>query len=150
MPQKSNPCRMQRLFRSGRVTVEKTILRYLKGSRERGITYGSQDQLLIERCSDFDWAGDKKGRKSTSGFIFVLNGGPVSWCSKRQPEATWLRLLLMELGLLHPDQQHALIKVSKQNTCAQSMQQDLDVARGGEGESKTAIRSRYRHSIKRQ
>lgn len=168
MPQKSNPCRMQRLFRSGRVTVEKTILRYLKGSRERGITYGSQDQLLIERCSDFDWAGDKKGRKSTSGFIFVLNGGPVSWCSKRQPvalssteaeyivltlaanEATWLRLLLMELGLLQPDQQHALIKVSKQNTCAQSMQQDLDVARGGEGESKTAIRSRYRHSIKRQ
>ena len=118
----------------------KTILRYLKGSNERGITYGGQSKLLVEGYSDSDWAGDKESRKSTSGFIFMLNGGPVSWCSKRQPtvalssteaeyialtlaakEATWLRLLLTELGLLQPDQQHALIKVSGRNTCAQAI-----------------------------
>ena len=135
----------------------KTILRYLKSSRERGITYGGQDQILVEGYSDSDWAGDKESRKSTSGFIFMLNGGPVSWCSKRHAtvalssteaeyialtlaakEATWLRLLLTELGLLQPDQQHALIKVSEQNTCVQSIQQDLDIARGGESESTTA------------
>lgn len=63
----------------------KTILRYLKGSRERGITYGGQNKLLVEEYSDSDWAGDKESRKSTSSFIFILNGGPVSWCSKRQP-----------------------------------------------------------------
>lgn len=56
----------------------KTILRYLKGSRERGITFGGQDKLLVEEYSDSDWAGDKDSRKSTSGFIFMLNGGPVS------------------------------------------------------------------------
>ena len=111
----------------------KTILRYLKGSRERGITYGGQEELLlVEGYSDSDWAGDKESRKSTSGFIFMLNRGPVSWCSKKQAtvalssteaeyialtlaakEATWLRLLLTKLGLLQPDQQHALIKVSE-------------------------------------
>ena len=32
----------------------KTILRYLKGSRDRGITYGGQDELLIEGYSDSD------------------------------------------------------------------------------------------------
>lgn len=83
----------------------------------------------------------------------MLNGGPVSWCSKRQPnialtfteaeyialtlaakEATWLRLLLTELGLLQPDHQHALIKVSKQNTCVHAIHQDLDVERGGRSE----------------
>ena len=42
-------------------------------------------KFLIEGYSDSDWAGDRESRKSRSGFIFVLNGGPVSWCSKRQP-----------------------------------------------------------------
>lgn len=42
------------------------------------------DNLTIEGYFDFDWAGDKSSRRSTSGFIFMLNGGPVSWCSKRQ------------------------------------------------------------------
>lgn len=129
----------------------KTILRYLKGSRECGITYGGQSELLVEGYSDSDWAGDKESRKSTSGFIFMLNGGPVSWCSKRQStlafsstkaeyialtlaakEATWLRLLFTELGLLQPDEQHALIKVSQSNTCVQNIQWDLNIARGGE------------------
>ena len=83
----------------------------------------------------------------------MLNGGPVSWCSKRQPtvalssteaeyivltlaakEATWLRLLLTELGLLQPGQQHALIKVSQNNTCVHAIQQDLDDERGGKNE----------------
>lgn len=109
----------------------KTILRYLKGPRERGITYGGQQELLVEGYSDSDCAGNKESPKSTSGFIFMLNGGPVSWCSKKQAtvalsstkaeyialtltakEATWLRLLLTELGLLQPNQKHDFIKVS--------------------------------------
>lgn len=126
----------------------------MKGSRQRGITYGGQEKLLVEGYSDSDWAGDLESRKSTSGFIFMLNGGPVSWCSKRQPtvalssteaeyialtlaakEATWLRLLLTELGLLQPDQQHALIKVSERNTSVSQIHQDLGIVRGGGGSS---------------
>ena len=134
----------------------KTILRYLKGSREREITYSGQEKLLVQGYSDSDWAGDKESRKSTSGFIFMLNGGPVSWCSKKQAtvalssteaeyialtlaakEATWLRLLLNELGLLQPDQQHALIKVFKNNKSAQAIHNDLGIERGEEDESKS-------------
>ncbi len=126
----------------------------MKGSKHRGITYGGQEKLLVEGYSDSDWAGDLGSRKSTSGFIFMLNGGPVSWCSKRQPtvalssteaeyialtlaakEATWIRLLLTELGLLQPDQQHALIKVSERNTSVRQIHQELDIGRGGEDES---------------
>ena len=128
----------------------KTILRYMKGSRQRGITYGGQDKLSIEGYSNSDGAGDKESRKSTSGFIFMLNGGPVSWCSKRQPtvalsstkaeyialtlaakEATWLRLLLTELGLLQTNQQYALIKVSECNTCVRHIHEDQDIVRRG-------------------
>lgn len=85
----------------------------------------------------------------------MLNGGPVSWCSKQQStvalssteakyialtlaakEATWLRLLLTELGLLQPREQHAPIKISEQNTCAQAIHQDLDRDNTYEGEEK--------------
>lgn len=77
----------------------------------------------------------------------MLNRGPVSWYSKRQStvtlsstkieyialtlaakEATWLYLLLTELGLLQPDKQYALIKVSQNNTCIQNIHENLDIA----------------------
>ena len=67
---------------------------------------------------DADYAGDLDSRKSTSGYVFFLNGAPVSCSSKAQAtvaqstaeaeyvaandavrEAVWLRLLLEELGL---------------------------------------------------
>ena len=34
--------------------------------------------------SDADWAGDVNDRKPTSGFLSVLNGGPLTWKSKKQ------------------------------------------------------------------
>ena len=95
----------------------KHILRYLQGTKTKGITFGGGD-LIIQGYSDSDWAGSKEDRKSTSGYVFMLNGGPISWCSKRQPtvalssteaeymaltvaakEAIWLRLLMTELGI---------------------------------------------------
>lgn len=79
----------------------------------------------------------------------MLNSSLVSWCSKRQPtvvlssteaeyialtlvvkEATWMRLLLTELGFLQTDQQYTFIKISKYNTCARAVTDDI--ARGGE------------------
>ena len=126
----------------------KTILKYLKGSKQRGITYRDEEELKIQGYSDSDWAGDKESWKSTSGYIFMLNGGPVSWCSKRQStvalssteaeyialtlaakEATWLRLLLTELGLLDPHDQHAQIKITESNSCAKAIAEDVDIAR---------------------
>ena len=70
----------------------KTILRYIKGSKYRGITYDGQEKFLVEGYSDSDWAGDLESRKSISGFIFLQNGGPVSWCSKRQPTVALLSI----------------------------------------------------------
>lgn len=116
------------------------ILRYLAGSRERGITFGGEKELKLVGYSDSDWAGDHADRKSTSGFVFMLNGGPISYASKKQAvvalpsteaeyvalslaarEATWLRLLLTELGLLTPSEQFAEIQVHENNKCAEAI-----------------------------
>ncbi len=34
--------------------------------------------------TDADWAGELEKRKSTTGVLFIFNGGPVSYGSKRQ------------------------------------------------------------------
>ncbi len=130
----------------------KTIMRYLKATKTVGIMYGNGEgsgDLIIKGYSDSNWAGDHATRKSTSGFIFMLNDGPVSWCLKRQAtvalssteakyvaltlitkEVTWLRLLLIEVGLLDKDGQYAKIKVTK-NTRTKQIR---DNAAGQEGE----------------
>ena len=35
--------------------------------------------------ADSDWASDVNDRKSTSGYVFTLGGGAISWSSKKQP-----------------------------------------------------------------
>ncbi|KAF1328880.1 Retrovirus-related gag-pol polyprotein, partial [Globisporangium splendens] len=53
----------------------KCVLRYLQAAPTHGIRFsGSGDGELIG-YSDADWAGDIDTRRSTSGYVFVLNGG---------------------------------------------------------------------------
>ena len=144
----------------------KTILKYLKGSKHRGITYGGDEELKIEGYSDSDWAGDKESRKSKSGFIFMLNGEPISWYSKRQStvalssteaeyialtlaakEATRLRLLLKKLGVLKADQLHAEIKVSSKNSCVQAINDDLNSLKASDGDSTVSLKGDNQGSL---
>lgn len=53
------------------------IFRYLQGTENHGINN-------FQGYSDADWAGDVNDRKSTSGYIFLFAGGPISWESKEQ------------------------------------------------------------------
>ncbi len=35
-----------------------------------------------------DWAGDLEDRRSTTGFVFMMGGGAISWSNKQQPTIT--------------------------------------------------------------
>lgn len=59
------------------------ISQYLAGSQNRGITFGGKEELKLVGYSDLDWARDHTDQKSTSGFIFMLNGGLASNVSKK-------------------------------------------------------------------
>ncbi|RWS22042.1 integrase core domain protein-like protein, partial [Leptotrombidium deliense] len=66
-------------------TAAKRVLRYLKGTPKHGITFNanSSSPNLYGYC-DADYAGDLDSRRSTSGYIFILSGGAVSWMSRVQ------------------------------------------------------------------
>jgi hypothetical protein len=60
----------------------KRALRYVAGTLHYGISFKSTNTRLTG-FSDASWA-NKPDRKSTTGWIFILGGGPVAWKSIRQ------------------------------------------------------------------
>ena len=61
----------------------KRILNFVQGTRTYGIFYKAKSNLDLIGFTDSDWAGDNTNRKSTSGYVFMLAEGPISWSSKK-------------------------------------------------------------------
>jgi hypothetical protein len=100
----------------------KRILRYLRGTAKRGITFtGSDEQPTLCGFSDAAYADNVDNRRSTSGWLFLLCGAPIAWKSAVQRcvslstceseyialslatrECVWLRQLLSDLGFVQP------------------------------------------------
>ncbi|KAK8685585.1 hypothetical protein V6N13_041585 [Hibiscus sabdariffa] len=59
------------------------VLRYLRYTRDYGLHY-SRDPAVLEGYSDVSWISDIQDTKGTSGYVFTLGGGAVSWKSSRQ------------------------------------------------------------------
>lgn len=66
----------------------KRIFRYLKGTADLGILYKKGANSSLIGFSDSDYAGDLDDRKSTSGFVFMMGSGAISWSSKKQQIVT--------------------------------------------------------------
>ena len=63
----------------------KWLLRHIKGSVEAGLKFGDNSgKSVIIGYVDSDFVGDLDKRKSTTGYIFTMCGGPISWKSKLQ------------------------------------------------------------------
>eukprot|EP00253_Pinus_taeda_P020540 PITA_20540 len=64
-------------------TAVKQVFRCLHGTSDYGLCYqgrpGLDRVLNIRGFVDADWAGDLDQRRSTSGYVFNLFGGAVSW-----------------------------------------------------------------------
>eukprot|EP00253_Pinus_taeda_P003812 PITA_03812 len=64
--------------------VAKRILRYVRGTVQFGIHYSAKAAPLLVGFTDSNWAGDPDDRKSTSGYVFTLGSGPITWACKKQ------------------------------------------------------------------
>nr|KAJ0195046.1 hypothetical protein LSAT_V11C700360720 [Lactuca sativa] len=93
------------------------VFKYLKGTMNYGLTYSGYSSVL-EGYSDASWINNLEDHSSTSGWVFLLGGGAISWASKKQTcitnstmesefvalsaagkEAEWLRNLIYEIPL---------------------------------------------------
>jgi hypothetical protein len=102
----------------------KNVLKYLKGTADYGIHYakGNGRKLRLECFVDADYASNLTDRRSTTGYVIKLAGGPIAWGSRRQTvcaqssaEAelialstvsklvTWFINLLNEIGIPYLD-----------------------------------------------
>ncbi|CAL5384331.1 unnamed protein product [Camellia sinensis] len=63
----------------------KRVLRYEKGSVDLGVFYPKEGNGELMAYTGSDYAGNVDYRKSTSGYVFLLSEGAVSWSSKKQP-----------------------------------------------------------------
>jgi hypothetical protein len=80
------------------------------------------EEIALHFFKDADFAGDANTRRSTSGMITMMNGGPISWWSRLQKlcaqstaeseiyavtesvkEAAHLKLMCEECGVRSPD-----------------------------------------------
>lgn len=50
---------------------------------DRKITY-TKELSNLEGFCDADWGSDEETRKSTTGYLYTLQGGAIAWCAKRQ------------------------------------------------------------------
>lgn len=119
----------QHLERPGRRHWEAVIhvIRYVKGTMDLGIVYNGKNINTISGMKSFDcpvshfnadWAGDVSTRRSTTGYIFTLAGGALTWKSRLQPtvalssteaeyraiteagqELLWLRNMMSRFGM---------------------------------------------------
>eukprot|EP00253_Pinus_taeda_P008536 PITA_08536 len=93
---------------------------FSRGLEEENLTLkGKLEGFACSVRQELDWAGDLDQRRSTSGYVFNLFGGAVSWMSKKQSvvalstteaeymaathaskEAVWLQRLCSSMGLV--------------------------------------------------
>eukprot|EP00253_Pinus_taeda_P029123 PITA_29123 len=97
--------------------VAKRIMRYVRGTKSFGILYNVSEYSDLVGYTDSDWVGSIDDRKSTSGYVFHMGSGAISWASKKQSivalsiaeaeyvaatsaacQAVWMRRMLRSLG----------------------------------------------------
>lgn len=97
----------------------KKVFKYLKTNKELGILYSAsatEDSSAIGFC-DADYANCTVTRRSVTGYVFVMNGGAITWNTKLQKcvalstteaeylaacaatkELVWIKSLMKEIG----------------------------------------------------
>ncbi|WJZ99930.1 hypothetical protein VitviT2T_018335 [Vitis vinifera] len=97
----------------------KKVMRYLHRTKDFMPVYRRVDNLQVVGYSDSDFGGCSDDCKSTSGYIFMLAGGAISWKSAKQSliasstmyaefvacygassQVVWLRNLISELQVV--------------------------------------------------
>ncbi|XP_035831876.1 secreted RxLR effector protein 161-like [Helianthus annuus] len=66
-------------------TAVKNILKYLRRTKDMSLVFGGVEEELTIRCyTDASFQTNRDDSRSQSGFVFIVNGGAISWKSSKQ------------------------------------------------------------------
>uniref|UniRef100_A0ABD2WHA3 Reverse transcriptase Ty1/copia-type domain-containing protein n=1 Tax=Trichogramma kaykai TaxID=54128 RepID=A0ABD2WHA3_9HYME len=66
------------------IKAVKRVMRYIQGTKDAKIAFDPDSKQGLVGYCDSDWANNVDNRRSVSGYIFMFQGGPISWASRRQ------------------------------------------------------------------
>jgi Reverse transcriptase (RNA-dependent DNA polymerase) len=66
------------------LNAARRVLKYVITTKLFTIKYGGKDEYRFDGYADADWGSDLNHRKSITGCVFMMNGGPISWESHKQ------------------------------------------------------------------
>ena len=88
-------------------------------TKDMFLIYGGDKEVVIYRNVDGSFDTDPDDSKSQTGYVFILNGGAVSWCSSKQSvmagstweaeyiasleaahEGVWMKEFISDLGVI--------------------------------------------------
>ncbi|CAA7030319.1 unnamed protein product [Microthlaspi erraticum] len=143
----------------------KRVLKYLRGTMDYGLCYGGFPSVL-EGYSDASWITNVEDHTSTSGWVFLLGGGAISWASKKQTcitsstmesefvalaaagrEAEWLRNLVSEIPLWSKPVSPISIHCDSQATLAKAYSQVYNGKSRHLGVRHSAVRELITHGV---
>ncbi|XP_076947509.1 secreted RxLR effector protein 161-like [Bidens hawaiensis] len=98
----------------------KNILKYLRRTKDMFLVYGGVDDELNVRCDkDASFHIDRDDSRSQSGYVFIFNGGAITWriskqkvvtqstteleyihASEAATEATWMKKFITDLNVV--------------------------------------------------
>ncbi|KAI3513141.1 hypothetical protein L1887_20467 [Cichorium endivia] len=97
----------------------KNILKYLRRTKNMVLVLGGSEDLKVKGYTDASFQTDRDSGRSQSGWVFLLNGGAVTWKSSKQEtvadstceseyiaaseaskEAAWLKNFIGDLGVV--------------------------------------------------
>jgi hypothetical protein len=102
----------------GHWTAVKNVFKYLRSTKGMFLVYSGEEELVVTGYTDASFQTDQDDSKSQSGYVFMINGGAVSWKSVKQEtvadstteaeyiaaseaakEGVWISKFLSELGV---------------------------------------------------
>ena len=92
---------------------------YLKRTKDMFLVYGGDKELTVKGYVDGSFDTDPNDSKSQTAYVFILNGGAVSWSSSKQSvvagstceaeyiatseaanEGVWMKEFISDLGVI--------------------------------------------------
>jgi hypothetical protein len=83
------------------------VIGYIKNTLGYRLTYSCKNDLSPHAFVDADYGGCRDTHHLTSGYIFLMAGGPVTWSSKRQTTVALSTVKAEYIAMSHCAQQMA-------------------------------------------